>query len=227
MASRADPAAQPRVPLNRRRALEVAVALADAGGIASLTMRNLAHELGVEAMSLYHHVANKDDVLDGMVDVVSGEIALPPVGVDWKTAMRRRAHAVRAALTRHPWAISLIESRAAPGPETLRRHDAVIGCLREAGFSIGMTAHAYSVLNSYIYGFAYQQAVLPFDTAAGSQKAADALLRELPADKYPHLVELTTEHVLQPGYDYASEFDFGLELILNALERALRQDMRQ
>jgi AcrR family transcriptional regulator len=203
-----------RVPLSRQMALEVAVALADAHGIASLTMRSLARALGVEAMSLYHHVANKDDILDGMVDIVFSEIE-PPRGTDWQAAMRRRADAVRTAMTRHTWAI-----RTAPGPATLRHHDAVIGCLRRAGFSIEMTAHAYSALDSYIYGFAHQQASLPFDTTEQSQAVADVILHELPADEYPHLVELTTEHIPQPGYDYEGEFEFGLELILDGLEQA-------
>ena len=223
MAGRVGSSAARRVPLSRQHALEVAVALADADGIASLTMRGLAQALGVEAMSLYHHVDNKDDILDGMVDIVFSEIELPRAGTEWKAAMRRRAHAVRAALTRHAWAISLMESRTAPGPATLRHHDAVIGCLRRAGFSIEMTAHVYSALDSYIYGFAHQQASLPFDTTEQSQVAADAILQELPADEYPHLVELTTQHILRPGYDYAGEFEFGLELILDGLEQLRRQ----
>jgi len=220
-ARRTDAKAEPRVPLSRQRALQVAVALADTGGIGSLTMRRLAQALGVEAMSLYHHVANKDDILDGMVDIVFGEIALPPATTDWKTAMQRRAHSARTALARHPWAISLMESRATPGPATLRHHDAVIGCLRHAGFSIEMTAHAYSVLDSYIYGFAHQEMNLPFDTAEETKEVADAILHQFPAGEYPHLVELATEHVLQPGYDHGDEFEFGLDLILDGLARSL------
>ena len=222
MAGRTGPKTEPRVPLSRERALGVAVALADAEGIGSLTMRRLAHELGVEAMSLYHHVANKDDILDGMVDIVFGEIDLPPTSTDWRTAMQRRARSVRAALSRHPWAIGLMGSRRAPGPATLRHHDAVLGCLRLAGFSIEMTAHAYSVLDSYIYGFALQEASLPFDTAETTKEIADAILQRLSPDEYPHLVELTTEHVLNPGYDYGDEFEYGLDLILNGLERSLQ-----
>jgi AcrR family transcriptional regulator len=174
-------------------------------------------------MSLYHHVDNKDDILDGMVDVVFSEIELPRAGPNWRTAMRRRAQAVRTALTRHAWAISLMETRTAPGPATLQHHDAVIGCLRHAGFSIVMTAHAYSALDSYIYGFAHQQASLPFDTTEQSQVVADAILHGLPADQYPHIVELTTQHILQPGYDYEGEFEFGLDLILDGLEQLRQQ----
>ena len=196
------------------------MALADAGGIESLTMRRLAQELGVEAMSLYHHVANKDDILDGMVDIVFSEIDLPPTTTDWKAAMRERAHSVRAALLRHPWAITLMESRRAPGPANLRHHDAVLGCLRGGGFSIELTAHAYAVLDAYIYGFARTQVSLPFDTAEETQEVADEIMQQFAAGQYPHLVELTTQHVLRPGYDYANEFDFGLDLILDGLERA-------
>ena len=216
--------AKTRTPLSRERALEVAVALADAGGIASLTMRRLAQELGVEAMSLYYHVSNKDDILDGMVDRVFGEIELPATTLDWKTAMRRRAHSTRAALRRHPWAISLMESRRAPGPANLRHHDAVLGCLRHAGFSIELTAHAYAVLDSYVYGFARTEASLPFDTPDQTNEVADEIMQGFAAGEYPNLVELTTQHVLQPGYDFGNEFDFGLDLILEGLERASRAE---
>ena len=220
MAKPTDQSADTRPPLTRQRALDAAVALADEGGLGSLTMRKLAQELGVEAMSLYHHVANKDDILDGMVDVVFSEIALPPPGADWRSAMRQRASSARVVLRRHPWAIALMDSRASPGPATLRHHDAVIGCLRQAGFSIQMAAHAFSLLDSYIYGFALQESSLPFDNAEELEQVAEAILRQLPAEDYPHLAELTAEHVLQPGYDYGREFDFGLELILDGLERS-------
>jgi hypothetical protein len=171
-------------------------------------------------MSLYNHVANKDDLLDGMVDLVFDEIGLPPRDVDWKTAMRQRALAARAALARHPWAIGLLESRSRPGLATLRHHDAVIGCLRTGGFSIALTAHAYSVLDSYIYGFAQQQASLPFTTPEETVGLAESMLRPFPVDAFPHLAEFTVQHVLQPGYDFGDEFAFGLDLILDGLERA-------
>jgi AcrR family transcriptional regulator len=219
MAAPTDPSAETRVRLARERVLLAAMDLADEGGVAALSMRKLGRKLGVEAMSLYNHVANKGDVLDGMVDLVFGEIGLPPGGADWKTAMRQRAVAAREVLARHPWAIGLMESRSRPGPATLRHHDAVIGCLRQAGFSIAMAAHAYSVLDSYIYGFALQQASLPFRTSEEVVEVADSILRQFPADAYPHLAELTVQHVLRPGYDYADEFAFGLDLILDGLER--------
>lgn len=223
MGSPAQPARENRIPLSRERVLRAAVALADESGVGSLTMRKLGQTLAVEAMSLYNHVANKEELLDGMVDLVFSEIDLPSDGVDWKTAMRQRAVSARQALSRHPWAIGLMESRTSPGSATLRHHDAVIGSLREAGFPIAMTAHAYSVLDSYIYGFALQEASLPFDTSETTAEVAQRILDHLPHDEYPHLTELATGHVLQPGYHYGDEFEFGLDLILDGLERVVNR----
>jgi AcrR family transcriptional regulator len=220
MAQQTKPATESRIPLSRERVLRVAVAFADESGIASLTMRKLGEALGVEAMSLYNHVANKDELLDGMVDLVFGEIDLPSGATDWKAAMRERAISARHALSRHPWAIGLMESRTSPGPATLRHHDRVLGSLRGAGFSIAMAAHAFSVLDSYIYGFALQEASLPFDSAEETVEVAQTILAQFPRDEYPHLAELTVEHVLQPGYDYGNEYEFGLDLILDGLDRA-------
>jgi AcrR family transcriptional regulator len=208
-----------RNPLSRKRVVEAAVGLADRIGSDALSMRKLGEALGVEAMSLYNHVAGKDDLLDGMIDVVFGEIELP-TGTDWRTAMRRRAISARAALRRHRWAIGLMESRTSPGAANLRHHDAVIGCLRRAGFSVGLTAHAFSALDSYIYGFALQERGLPFDTAEESAELARTMVPQFPLEQYPHLVELATEHVMRPGYDYGEEFEFGLDLILDGLARA-------
>jgi AcrR family transcriptional regulator len=208
-----------RTPLTRERVLHAAVALADASGSESLSMRKLGEAVGVEAMSLYHHVANKEDLLDGMIDVVFGEIDLPAGGEGWKTAMRQRAISARRVLSRHGWAIGFMESRSSPGPATLRHHDAVIGCLRDAGFSVELAAHAFSVLDSYIYGFALQERSLPFRTPEETAELAQDILAAVPADKYPHLAELTTQHVLRPGYDFGNEFEFGLDLILDGLER--------
>ena len=221
MSSASGPAPRPRIPLSRDRVLRAAVRLAEEGGLEALTMRRLGQELGVEAMSLYRYVANKDDLLDGMVDVVFAEIELPQDGADWRTAMRRRAISMRAALTRHPWAAPVMQSRSTPGPATLRHHDAVIGTLRSAGFPIPLVAHAFSALDSYIYGFALQQRSLPFETGEETAELAQSIMASFPAGDYPHLVELTVEHVLQPGYDYGEEFKFGLDLILDGLERAL------
>jgi AcrR family transcriptional regulator len=216
----AKPATEARIPLSRDRVLRAAVAFADQNGIGTLSMRKLGEALGVEAMSLYNHVANKDELLDGMVDLVFSEIDLPAGGAGWKAAMRRRAVSARQALSRHRWAIGLMESRTSPGPATLRHHDAVIGSLRDAGFSIEMAAHAFSVLDSYTYGFALQEASLPFETAAQTAELAEMIMARFPTDEYPYLAELTVKHVLQPGYDYGDEYEFGLDLILDGLDRA-------
>jgi AcrR family transcriptional regulator len=210
----------PHTPLVRDRILHTAVLLADTGGISSLTMRKLGAAMGVEAMSLYHHVANKDQLLDGMVDRVFGEIELPMAGTGWRTAMTRRAFSAREVLSRHRWAISLMESRASPGPNTLRHHDAVIGALRRGGFPVALAAHAFSAIDSYVYGFAMQESALPFDTAEETAELAQEIMGRFASGEYPHLTELTVEHVLQPGYDYGEEFAFGLDLILDGLERA-------
>jgi AcrR family transcriptional regulator len=209
-----------RARLNRDRVLRAAVALADAEGIESLTMRKLGLVLGVEAMSLYHHVANKDDLLDGMIDVVFGEIEMPVGETDWRVAMRRRALSAREVLARHRWATGRMESRAAPGPATLRHHDAVLGILRAAGFSVALAAHAYSALDSYIYGFALQEASLPFQNAPDTSAVTQAIMARFAAGEYPHLTEIAVEHVLKPGYSYGDEFAFGLDLILDGLERS-------
>jgi AcrR family transcriptional regulator len=222
VATRIEPSAERRTPLSRERVLRAAFDRTDKDGIESLSMRKLAQELGVEAMSLYRHVRNKGEIIDGMIDLVFGEIGLPPRGADWKSAMRQRAISAREVLARHRWAIGLMESRSTPGPATLQHHDAVIGCLRAAGFSIAMAAHAYSLLDSYIYGFALQQASLRFKTSEEAVEVADSIRRQFPADAYPHLVELTVQHVLQPGYDYADEFEFGLDLILDGLDGLLK-----
>jgi AcrR family transcriptional regulator len=209
----------PRAPLSRERALRVAIEVADAGGLKELTMRRLAEELGVEAMSLYHHIPNKSAILDGMVDLVFSEIELPSSAGDWKAEMWRRSGSMRAALLRHPWAIGLMESRPTPGPANLAHHDAVLGCLRAGGFSVELTAHAYALLDSYVYGFVHTELNLPFQTTEETHEVAEAILDQFSAHAYPHLVELATQHVLKPGYAYSNEFDFGLELILEGLER--------
>lgn len=213
-----------RQPVTRERALQVACQLADESGLETLTMRRLAEALGVEAMSLYHHVPNKDAILDGMVDLIFEEISLPAPGPDWRSAMRQRAASVRSVLLRHPWALRVMESRAAPGHATLAHHDAVLGSLRAGGLSLQLTAHAYAVLDSYIYGFIHTELSLPFQTAEQTHEVAEAIFSRMPAGSYPHLTELTLEHVLKPGYAYGNEFDFGLELILDGLERARKRE---
>ena len=221
MAVRAPERTKRRTPLNRERVLSAALALADQGGFESLTMRNLAKEVGVEAMSLYNHVANKDDLLDGMIDLVFGEIELPSTDVDWKTAMRRRAVSTREALNRHRWAIGLMEGRSSHGPANLSLHNAVLGCLRAAGFSMEMTVHAYSVQDSYIYGFALQERDMSSESADDFAAEAQRQMHDYQAvlADYPHLVEVVGGYVAKAGYDYATEFLFGLDLILDGLDR--------
>lgn len=216
------PRTETRTPWTKAQLLRAAIDLADEGGIESLSMRKLSQSLGGGTMSLYNHIANKDDLLDGMIDAIFAEIELPVDEPSWRTAMRVRAISARAVMNRHPWAIGLMESRRTPGPVTLRHHDAVIGCLRDAGFSVALTAHAFSALDSYIYGFALQEQSLAFGGPAETSELAKAFLRQFPVQEYPRLAELTMEHVLQPGYDYGDEYAFGLDLILDGLERASR-----
>jgi AcrR family transcriptional regulator len=218
MATQTDASARTRMPLSRERVMRAAIALADASGIESLSMRKLGQDLGVEAMSLYNHVANKDEILDGIVDLVFGEIALPSGEGDWKPAMRRRATSAHEALLRHPWAPSLMQSRTRPGPATLRHHDSVLGSLRNAGFTLVMAAHAISVIDGYIYGFALQQINIPLQSREQVAVVGESILRQM-AGEYPHLAEMITKHAMLPGYDYGREFEFGLDLILDGLER--------
>ena len=220
MTSGTDAGVAPRTRLTRERVQRAALVAADAGGLEALTMRKLAEVLEVAPMALYRHVANKDDLIDAMVDIVFGEVGLPSSGTNWRTAMRLRAISLRDVLLRHRWAIGIMESRTTPGRATLRHHDAVLGCLRRAGFSIELTAHAYSLLDSYIYGFALQEATLPFDSADETAAVAKEIMGKMPPGAYPYLTELAVEHVLKPGYDYGDEFEIGLDYILDGLGRA-------
>jgi AcrR family transcriptional regulator len=216
--------------LTKERVLHAAVALAARDGIESLTMRKLADELGAGAMSLYHYVPNKEELLDGMVDIVFSEIELPSTDVDWKTAMRRRAISTREVLNRHRWSVGLMESRTTPGPASVRVHNAVLGYLREGGFSIELTIQAYSVLDAYIYGFALQEKSVPFESAEEAAAVAEEQVREFAelaeerqfaalAEEFPYLAEVVAGHVAKVGYDFAAAFEYGLDLILDALEK--------
>ena len=214
---------KPRTPLSRERVLRAAVTLADERGVGELTMRKLAKQLGVEAMSLYNHIAGKHDLLDGMIDMVFSEIEAPAAGGDWKAELRKRAVSTRQALLRHPWAVGEMEGRGTHGPSNLKMHDAVLGCLRAAGFSSEMTVHGMSVQDAYIYGFALQQTDMsqetPEEFAAEAQRQMVDYAEAL-AD-YPNLVEVVGGHVAKAGYDYEAEFLFGLDLILDGLDRLL------
>ncbi len=227
---RSERATKARAPLSKERVLGAAVALAARDGIESLTMRKLADELSAGAMSLYHYVPNKEELLDGMVDIVFSEIELPSTDVDWRTAMRQRAISTREVMNRHRWAVGLMESRTTPGPASLRLHNAVLGCLREGGFSIEMTIQAYSVQDAYIYGFALQEKSLPFDSTEESAAVAEEQVRQFAAlaeerqfaalaEEFPYLAEVVAGHVAKVGYDFAAAFEYGLDLILDALDK--------
>jgi len=218
MVTQAKSRTERRARLSRDKVLRTAMAVADAGGLETLTMRTLGQELGVGPMAFYRHVANKEDMVDGIVDLVFSEVDLPAIGADWKAAMRDRAISLRDVLSRHRWAIGLMESRRNPGPANLRHHDAVIGSLRAGGFDMAMAAHAYSALDGYIYGFALTKMSLPFENTAEIAEVAETMLAPFPLNAYPNLAAFITEHAMQPGYDYADEFEWGLDLILDALE---------
>jgi AcrR family transcriptional regulator len=217
----AGPDSDERLPLSRDRILRAAVAFADEHGLAALTMRKLGQSLGVEAMSLYNYVANKDELLDGMVDAVHAEIERPADNAEWRPAVRAYAVSTRRALARHGWAIQLMQSRIASGPATLTQNDWVIGTFRSSGFSLAMTAHAFSVVDSYVSGFAQQEASLPFEGNEVPVEVIETFVAQLQPERYPHLSEFAAKHVLQPGYSYAVEFEYGLDLILDGLERAV------
>lgn len=223
MAAKSEKSKAKRTPLNRERVLRAAIALADERGAQELTMRKLAKELGVEAMSLYNHVANKDDLLNGMIDLVFAEVQAPSPDGDWKEELRKRAISTRDALNRHRWAIGEMEGRSDHGPSNLRLHDAVLGCLRGAGFSVEMTVQAYSVQDSYIYGFALQQSDMSSETPEDFAAEAQRQMRDYAAAlaDYPHLVEVVGGHVAESGYDYEAAFRFGLDVILDRLEQLL------
>jgi AcrR family transcriptional regulator len=213
-------AASSRPALTPERVIEAATAMADVIGVDSLTIRKLATELDVTPMAIYHHVPNRDSIIDGMVDLVFSKIELPPTDLDWKTAIRERSASARQVLAQHRWAAPLMESRRTAGPATLQHHEAILDCLRNGGHSIEMSAHAYALIDAFIYGFALLEANLPATGGQDMAELAETIIDPLPADLYPRLIELTAEHVLQPGYDFGNEFEFGLDLILSGLQTA-------
>lgn len=206
-------------PLSEHRITVAAVRVADRGGLAAVSMRSVGRELGVEAMSLYHHVANKDRLLDNLVDWIFAQIQLPAAGVGWREGMRARAGSARDVLVGHPWALTLIDSRSAPGPALLRHHDAVIGCLRDGGFTIAQAAQAFSVIDAYVYGFALTERNLPFDPASGGSDFAAEMAPLM--DAYPHLLALVGELTAAHDYSFSAQFEDGLELILDGIASRL------
>lgn len=208
-------------PLSRPRIVEAAVEVADDDGFAAISMRNVGKRLGVEAMSLYHHIANKDALLDALADWVFGQIELPVTAESWQEGMRRRAGSARRVLVDHPWALTLIDSRSNPGPALLRHHDAVIGCLREGGFPIDLAAQAFSVIDAYVYGFALTERNLPFDPSTTTEAVALAAEVTPLLAEYPHLAELV-QHLTGSGeYSFSRQFEDGLEIVLAELEHRL------
>ena len=213
--------AEERAPLSAERVIDGAVGLADEIGIDAFTIRKLAEAIDVKPMTIYHHLPNKEAIIDGMVDRVFDEIDLPPTELDWRAAMVVRCRSMRRVLADHPWASPLMESRTNPGPATLRHHDAVLGCLRLGGFSLGLTAHAYATIDAFLYGFALQEATLPATGGAEMDELAGSMVEAMPTDELPHLVEFTLDHVLQPGYEFSEAFEFGLGGILDGLQHAV------
>lgn len=213
-----------RSRLTREQVLEGAVALADEIGLDAFTMRRLAEALDTAPMTIYHHVPSKDAILSGMVDIVFDEIALPPPDLPWTDALRVRCISARRALNRHWWAAPLMESQPAPGEATLRHHEAVLACLRNAGLSWELTAHAYAVLDSYVYGFAFEEATLPAQGGDGLTDVAEEMVPGFSPERYPHLVAFTVEHVMQPGYSFGASFEFGLDLILAGFATTARSE---
>jgi AcrR family transcriptional regulator len=215
------PTTRKRAPLSRDRVLRAALELADEGGIGALTMQQIGRRLGVEAMSLYRHVRNKDDILDGIVDLVFAEIELPADRSSRRMALRARSISARAALRRHPWAITLVETRMAPGPANLRSHEDTLTVLLESGCSATMATHAYNLIDSYVLGFALQEVNLPFTNAEELAAVGEPLAAQMPVDQYPNLVRVSGE-LLASGFAYGDEFEFGLDLILDGIERVLQ-----
>lgn len=222
MAKKTEDTANERRPLSRERVLQAAVRLADEVGIESLSMRKLGQELGVEAMSLYRHVANKDEILDGIVDIVAGEIELPALQGDWKAEMRRRANSAHHVLMSHPWVTMLIVSRVNTGPAMLRYVDATIGCLREAGFTYALADHAWNAIDSHIYGFTLQKLNFPFAPEEYAE-VAKAYIDQIPVEQYPYLNGMSRE-VIDGKHDGLQDFAFGLDLLLDGLESCLDRE---
>ena len=208
----------PRRPqTSREEVLLAALAVADESGTAGLTIRAVAERLGTSPMAIYHYVATKDEILDGIVDLVFAEIGLPSPDGQWRVEIAQRMGSARAALRRHPWAIALMETRTAPGSASLSRHEATLATLRQNGFSVVAAAHAYALIDSYVYGFAVQETTLPVSAPEDFSELAQQMVATFEG-AYPYLAEIATEHVMQPGYDFGDEFEIGRELVLDALE---------
>ena len=218
MARKSTRSPEPRAPLTRDRVLRAAVDLADEAGIESLSMRKLGQALGVEAMSLYNHVANKDDILNGIVDIVESEIELPTPGRDWKAGLRKTAMSAHDVFEHHPWAANLTLSASGTRPARWRYMNAILGGLREAGFSVETTDLAYHAFESHIAGFTLWASQLQVDPEELPDLAA-AFVSQLPVDEFPYLIEHVDQHLKERSPENEGAFAFGLDLILDGLER--------
>lgn len=209
-----------KIQLSRELVLQRAMELADEAGLAALTMRSLAQSLGVKPMSVYYYVANKSEILDGLVDMVfdQADAARSLPGGRWQHAMRERAITLRNTLGHHRWALGLIESRTSPGTATLRHHNETLGTLLGAGFPVELAARAYALLDSYIYGFVLQESTIPVVKGTSAVDISAPMTRHFESGKYPHLVQVATDVVMKPGYDFGNQFEGGLDLILHGLE---------
>lgn len=212
-----------REPLSRQRIVAAAARVADRGGLGAVSMRGVGKELSVEAMSLYHHVAGKEELLDGLADWIFAQVSLPEPGTPWRDGMELRSRSAREVLAAHPWGLGLIESRSAPGPALLRHHDRVIGCLREGGFGLRLASHAFSVLDAYIYGFVLTEQSLPFDPGEAENAGDFAQQFEPLIAEYPNLAALVAEVTAGKDYLFSDEFEDGLAMILDQLERRLSE----
>jgi AcrR family transcriptional regulator len=211
----------PRPALSVERIVDAAVAVADRGGLARLSMRNVGKELGVEAMSLYHHVANKEALLDALAEWAFAQIELPAASDPWRAAMAARASSARAVLAAHPWALGLLESRRSPGPALLAHHESVLACLRANGFSVPLATHAFSAIDAYVHGFVLTELTIPVGVGEPVTEFVAEVAELMPAEAYPHLAEMIAEQVVGQTYVFGDEFAFGLDLILDGLERQL------
>ncbi|WP_314503846.1 TetR/AcrR family transcriptional regulator [uncultured Microbacterium sp.] len=211
-----------RTPLSRERVIAGAGAVADRAGVDAVSMRSVAKVLGVEAMSLYHHVPNKEALLDDLVDWVFEMIELPEVGDTWREGLTRRARSARSILTAHPWALGMMV-RTNPGPALLQHHDRLLGVLMAEGFSAALATHAFSAIDAYVYGFALTETTLPFEPGEGAEEAFASQVAAS-AELYPHIARSRAELFGDAGYAFGDEFDYGLELLLEGLERRVAEE---
>tara|TARA_B110001454_G_C12723340_1_gene436793 strand:- start:9914 stop:10576 length:663 start_codon:yes stop_codon:yes gene_type:complete len=210
--------------LNREKIIVAAIQLAKKDGLESLSMRKLASKLKIEAMSLYYHFKNKDQILSALVDHAFKLIDWKPDKNNWKTSARDRCVSLRKVLNANPWAVSLLDSRRNPGLETLKHHDQMLGLFRQNGFSLKLTAHAYAILDSYVFGFAVQENSLPVSNSDDIAEMSESIFSDMPPDFIPHMMEMTMNYYMKPGYSFAAEFDFGLDLVLDGIEKEFNEE---